>query len=152
MRRFPFALASPKKSSSFRTFLFGIAHHVLLDHLRASQRRDGRECDVDELVLADVLPAPDDVVHARREQRLLLKALRTLALPLQTMLELQYWESLSNAEIAEVLELPLGTVKTRLRTARLALEERVTELAGSPEALRSTLDTLQLWAERVRPS
>ena len=68
------------------------------------------------------------------------------------MLELQYWESLSNAEIAEVLELPLGTVKTRLRTARLALEERVTELAGSPEALRSTLDTLQLWADRVRPS
>ena len=138
--------------SSFRTYLFGIAHHVLLDHLRLEQRRAGREDDVDDLVLADLVPAADDVVHARREQRLLLKALRQLSLPLQVMLELQYWESLSNSEIAEILALPLGTVKTRLRAARLELEATVAQLAGSPEALRSTLDTLQRWADRVRPA
>jgi RNA polymerase sigma factor (sigma-70 family) len=138
--------------SSFRTYLFGIAHHVLLDHLRAEQRRDGREDDVDDLVVADLVPAADDMVAARREQRLLLKALRQLQLPLQVMLELQYWESLSNSEIAEILELPLGTVKTRLRAARLELEATIAQLAGSPEALRSTMDTLSRWAERVRPA
>jgi RNA polymerase sigma-70 factor (ECF subfamily) len=136
--------------SSFRTYLFGIAHHVLLDHLRKQHRGPGRECDVDQLVIADLVPGPDEAVHARREQRVLLKALRRLSLPLQVVLELQYWESLSNPEIAEILDWPVGTVKTRLRTARAALEELIAEMAGSPEALRSTMDTLQLWAERVR--
>jgi RNA polymerase sigma-70 factor (ECF subfamily) len=136
--------------SSFRTYLFGIAHHVLYDHLRKQQRQGGRECDVDELVIADLVPGPDEAAHARQEQRLLLKALRRLALPLQEVLELQYWESLSNTEIAEILDWPLGTVKTRLRSARAELEQHIAALAGSPEALRSTLDTLSLWAERVR--
>jgi hypothetical protein len=41
-------------------------------------------------------------------------------------------------------------VKTRLRAGRLALEVQLAELASSPEVLRSTLDSLQRWATRVR--
>lgn len=136
--------------SSFRTYLLGIARHVLLDHLRAHQRRLGRESDLDTLVLADVLPGPDEIAESRRDHRILLKALRRLTVVHQVVLELQYWESLSNAEIAEVLEWPIGTVKTRLRAARAVLETEVERVADSADALRSTLDTLQLWADRVR--
>ncbi|HEY0482356.1 MAG TPA: RNA polymerase sigma factor [Kofleriaceae bacterium] len=136
--------------STFRTYLLGIAHHVMIDHLRATPRRAGRELDVGEVILGDLGPIGEDVIAAKRERRLLLRALRDLRFPLQVVLELRYWESMSDPEIAEVLEEPLGTVKTRLRAGRLALEARIAELSGSPEELRSTLDSLQRWASRVR--
>jgi hypothetical protein len=41
-------------------------------------------------------------------------------------------------------------VKTRLRTGRLALEARIAELSGSTDEMRSTIDSLQRWASRVR--
>jgi RNA polymerase sigma-70 factor (ECF subfamily) len=57
---------------------------------------------------------------------------------------------MSDVEIAVTLDLPLGTVKSRIRRARLILTERIAELAKSPEHLRSTLDNLEAWAAQVR--
>lgn len=136
--------------STFRTYLLGIAHHVMIDHLRASHRPSGGELELTEVILGDLGPVEEDVIAAKRERRLLLRALRRLQFPLQVVLELRYWESMSDSEIAEILDEPLGTIKTRLRTGRLALKARITELAGSAEELRSTLDSLQRWASRVR--
>lgn len=138
--------------STFRAYLLGIAHHVLIDHLRRSLRDAGadRELDLDNIILEHVRPTGEDAVIAKRERRLLLRALRSLRFPLQVVLELRYWESMSDTEIAEVLDEPLGTVKTRLRGGRIALEAKLAELASSPEVLRSTLDSLQRWAARVR--
>jgi RNA polymerase sigma-70 factor (ECF subfamily) len=123
---------------------------VLIDHLRAAPRRESREIDLAEVVLADVQPAGEDAIAAKRERRLLLRALRCLRFPLQLVLELRYWEAMSDPEIAEVLDEPLGTVKTRLRAGRHALEDQLAQLAGTTEELRSTLDSLHLWATRVR--
>lgn len=139
-----------QQRSTFRTYLLGIAHHVMIDHLRGSPRRPAGPLDLAELVLEQANPAGDDALAAKRERRLLLRALRSLRFPVQVALELRYWESMSDAEIAEVLDEPLGTVKTRLRAGRLALEVQLAELASSPEDLRSTLDSLQRWATRVR--
>jgi RNA polymerase sigma-70 factor (ECF subfamily) len=85
-----------------------------------------------------------------QEQRLLLEGLRRIPLTHQTALELHYWEELTAAEIAEVLGIPLGTAKTRLRDGRAHLEDQLRQIASSPEALRSTLDDLDRWARRVR--
>lgn len=137
--------------SSLRTYLFGIAHHLLIDYMRAEQRRAAREDEAEPLELADGLPGPAEQIDRRREQRLLLRALREVGLQHQVILELQYWEALSMVEIAEVLAMPVNTVRTRLRAAREELEAALDALAGSPEALRSTLDTLQLWAARTAP-
>ena len=73
-----------------------------------------------------------------------------LRFPLQLVLELRYWEAMSDAEIAEVLDEPIGTIKSRLRAGRLALKDQLERLAGSAEELRSTLDSLHRWAMRVR--
>lgn len=137
--------------TTFRSYLFGIARHVLIDHLRAS-RRTSTELDFEEVVLADLAPAEDDAIVAKRERRLLLRALRRLRFPLQVVLELRYWEAMTDREIAEVLEEPLGTVKTRLRAGRQALGDELARLAGTADELRSTLDSLQHWAARVRRS
>jgi RNA polymerase sigma-70 factor (ECF subfamily) len=155
--------------SSFRTYLLGIAHHVMVDSLRAAARRgpaglpasatstasaglaaSAAPLDLDQLTLADLQPAGEDAIAAKRERRLLLRALRNLRFPLQVVLELRYWESLSDPEIAEVLDEPIGTIKSRLRAGRLALEDKLAELASSTEELRSTLDSLHHWATRVR--
>jgi RNA polymerase sigma factor (sigma-70 family) len=141
--------------STFRTYLLGIAHHVMVDYLRAAPRRASQgladaPVDIGELILDEISPTADDVIATRRERRLLLRALRRLRFAVQVVLELRYWESMTDVEIAEVLGEPLGTVKTRLRTGLIALEAQLTELASSPDVLRSTLDSLHRWAHRVR--
>jgi RNA polymerase sigma-70 factor (ECF subfamily) len=140
-----------RERSTFRAYLLGIAHHRMIDYLRAAPRSRGA-LDVGELILADLSPVGEDAIAAKRERRLLLRALRSLRFPLQVVLELRYWESMSDPEIAEVLDEPLGTIKTRLRAGRSALEDKLAELSGSAEELRSTLDSLQRWASRVRRS
>ena len=139
-----------RRLSTFRAYLLGIAHHVMIDYLRAAPRTPGAALDLDELILEDLRPVGEQAIAAKRERRLLLRALRSLRFPLQVVLELRHWESMSDQEIAEVLAEPLGTIKTRLRTGRLALEDRLAELSSSGEELRSTLDSLHRWAMRVR--
>ena len=144
------ARARLRSYSTFRTYLLGIARHVLIDYLRTAPRRQLGELDLSDLVLADLAPIGDDAIAMKRERRLLLRALRQLKFPLQIVLELHYWEALTTTEIAEVLDEPVGTVRTRLRTGRLALEDELARLADTADELRSTLDSLPRWAARVR--
>jgi RNA polymerase sigma factor (sigma-70 family) len=136
--------------ASFRCYLLGIARHQLLDHLRAEQRKRRRDDELAQLVIEDVAGSPEDWMVAKRERRLLLRALRRLPLVLQIVLELAYWEQLSGPEIAEVMEVPLGTVKSRILAGRAALRQLIEDLAASPHELRSTLDSLDGWAARVQ--
>jgi RNA polymerase sigma-70 factor (ECF subfamily) len=63
------------------------------------------------------------------------EALRRLPVELQVVVELHYWEEQSTAEMAEVLEVPQGTVKSRLRRAREQLEVDLGAAAAEVEAL-----------------
>jgi RNA polymerase sigma-70 factor (ECF subfamily) len=137
---------------SFRAYLLGIAKHQLFEYLRSEQRKQQREADLDTLVIDDTVASPEDWVSAKREKRLLLRALRRLPLPNQLVIELRYWERMSDDEIAEVLELPLGTVKTRIASGREALRKTIARLSSSPEQLQSTLDSLEQWASRTEAS
>ena len=71
-------------------------------------------------------------------------ALRHLPLDLQVVVELHYWEEHSTAQIATVLEVPQGTVKSRLRRARALLENLLdaqdTELADFLGRARPQID------------
>lgn len=135
--------------ASFRSFLFAIARNVLHRHLRERYRAfDPLTVSVSHL--ANDQRSPADRVTELEEQRLLLRALRTLPLELQTLLELAYWEGLSDHELAEVLELPSGTIKSRLRKARQQLEATLPRLARSPGVLESSRQTLDAWAAGIR--
>lgn len=134
---------------SVRAYVLGIARHVLYDHYRAAYR-DGATTDFGERSIADLQPTPTSVLARERETRLLLEALRRIPLESQVLLELYYWESLPAREVAEILQVPEGTVRTRLRRARQLLEKAITELADSREVLTSTLGDLDAWALRVR--
>ncbi len=135
--------------ASFRTYLFTIARNELYAHLRRRGREGAR---FDPLVqsVQDHGPSPTGVMAHHREQRLLLEALRRIPIELQVVLELYYWEDLTAGELARVLELPEGTVRTRIRRGRQLLERALTELAEGETALASTMAGLDDWARSIR--
>ncbi len=134
----------------FRKYLLGIAVMVLKDHLRTEARKQSRQPDLELLTAEQLAGSPEEWVSAKRERRLLLRALRCLPLSHQLLLELRYWEQLSDRDIAEVLGWPPGTVKTRLGAGMRRLRAEMARLAGSPELLRSTMDSLEQWVSRTQ--
>lgn len=135
--------------SSFRTWMFTVARNTLYAHLKKQQRR-GEEQDVGELSIASLGTSPSGLLARRGEQRLLLAALRAIPLDLQIALELFYWEDLPAPEIAAALEIPEGTVRSRLRRAKEALDEQLAKLAESPSLLESTKTGLETWARELK--
>jgi RNA polymerase sigma-70 factor, ECF subfamily len=133
----------------FRAYLFSIAYNVLRGHLRKLYR-GGEQIDLDEVSVQQVAPGPGTQLGDRREQRLLLEALRNIPADYQVILELHYWEQMTTEEMAEILGRPVGTVRSRLRRARELLEAAMVRLASSPEALHSTVTRIDDWAERCR--
>ena len=68
---------------------------------------------------------------------------------LQIAIELHYWEGLRGPEIAVVLGIPEGTVRSRLRRGLEKLRAEVQHLAKSDAALRSTMSDINDWAEKL---
>ena len=135
-------------TSSFRTYLFAVARHKLLDHWR--RRSNGHDVDFSVSSLHELSPSPRSQVGARQEQRLLLEALRRIPVDMQIAIELHYWEGMSGQALAEVLGIPEGTVRSRLRRAKQALEQQLAALAESEEQLRSTVSNLETWAVSLK--
>lgn len=137
-----------RDGASFRVYLFTVARNELFDHWRKHSKRPA-EVEIGALSLEDLGTSPSAVVARRAEHQLLLQALRAIPLDLQLALELTYWEGLDGPALAEVLGIPEGTVRSRLRRAREALEERMTELAEDPGVLHSTTTDFDKWAQTL---
>ena len=66
------------------------------------------------------------------------------------MLELSFWAEKNGPEIAAILDIPIGTVASRLRLARRDLNKKLAELADTQEALRDTTMTVAEWRQRIK--
>lgn len=110
--------------SSFRSYLFGIARNKLLRHLR-TKARDAKYFDPASVSVADSVQSYTSVIEADRVRTRLLIAMRELPVDTQVMLELHYWEKLPIREIAQIVEMPVNTVKARMRRGRMQLSERL---------------------------
>lgn len=127
--------------ASFLTFLLSIAKRVLYKHLRTLAGPRGRvDMGVDSV--EDLQQSPSEVLAKTNQERLLLRAMRSLSVERQVLLELHYWDGLKVAELAQVVELPVGTVKTRMSAARKRLKQFIKELAEEPGLVQSTLSLL----------
>lgn len=135
--------------ASFRTYLFVIARNELYSHLKRA-RKEARAFDPAQASIEDTGLSPSRVVARRAEHRLLLEALRHLPVEQQLLLELFYWEGQVGRELAMILDVPEGTVRSRLRLARRALVRSMQRLASSPDVLESTLADLDKWARGLR--
>ncbi|MBC8068811.1 MAG: sigma-70 family RNA polymerase sigma factor [Deltaproteobacteria bacterium] len=136
-------------AQSFRGYLFATARNKLYDALR-SRLGANRVWDPLSESLAAQGASPSRAVAARREQQLLVEALRRLPIDLQIIVELHYIEQMRGPELAEALELPEGTVRSRLRRALEQLRERMNELTDDAGLVGTTLSDLSRWAAEIR--
>lgn len=121
-----------REGASFRGFLLAIARHKLYDHLeRAAGRFDPLTSTAADLGAT----SPSEAVARDEQTRAVLDAMQSLPLELQLVLELHYWEELDTAEIARVLDIPRGTVKTRLLRARTRLRDALLPRLAAQEAV-----------------
>jgi RNA polymerase sigma-70 factor (ECF subfamily) len=108
-----------------RSFLFAIALRVAGDERRALRRRpevsDEGACDA----ARDEAPPPDELVEQREARALLDQILEDMPFELRVVFVLFELEEMSTAEIALLLEIPSGTVASRLRRGREAFEDHV---------------------------
>jgi RNA polymerase sigma-70 factor (ECF subfamily) len=127
----------------FVTWFFAVARHHLMHELRRAGLRRRVEVAVE---IAEVFAAPADdpeeVASARNDATSLALALRRIPEEQRQVLAMAYFGGLSQSQIATHLDLPLGTVKKRVRLGmgklRAALRqeddgERVAESRGSLE-------------------
>ncbi len=138
-----------RQDASFRTFLFAIARKVLLKHRQRWQPKDRGETFHTSRI-AGLDTSPTQLIIDSQEQALLLRALRRLPLELQIALELFYWEGLPSKELAPILDLPHGTVRSRLRRGREKLRAIVEELSCRPDLRDSTLGDFEGWLESIQ--
>lgn len=118
---------------NFAAWALRITRNCAIDRLRHLQvRAPFDDARVDERVpVADTRPAPDlDAMESER-QRLLYRALELMSAVNREMILLKDIQGLQQHEIADMLSLPLGTVKTRSSRARVELARRILQLDPS---------------------
>jgi RNA polymerase sigma-70 factor (ECF subfamily) len=114
-------------------FLLTVARSRAFDRRRAMQRgRDDQTIDATESSQDALALISDDNPHRDAEQREVSRVVRAelAVLPVEqrSVLELAYFEGLSQSEIAERTGEPLGTIKTRMRLATQKLRTRLAQL------------------------
>ena len=110
-------LFDPARASA-ATWIFTIARNRRLDALR----REGRAPLLPELSLAPEEPdRPDDLMSGAQEAACLNEAMRQLSPDQIEVLRLAFFKGDPHSEIARTLDLPLGTVKSRIRKAMIKL-------------------------------
>lgn len=142
------AIQNLREQTSFRAFLFGIARNQLLHHIRSAARA-APTFDFDDINSRDSAATPSRVVAMYEEQRLLLRALQTIPVEAQMILQMFYWEHMSNREIAEALAIPISTVTTKVSRARQALHKAVAEIPGLDRHRASLLGGLDSWVVSI---
>ncbi|MCH9682293.1 MAG: sigma-70 family RNA polymerase sigma factor [Deltaproteobacteria bacterium] len=138
-----------RADANLRAYLLGIARNVLYEHYRTT-RKDFGQLDFASHSAIDIAPTPSSQLAESRQAQLLLRALRSIPIDYQVVLELYYWEDMRSREVAAVLDLPEGTARSRIRRARQLLEAKLETLASSPLELRSTATNLEHWAAHLK--
>jgi RNA polymerase sigma-70 factor, ECF subfamily len=110
-------------------WLLSMARSRALDRLRALRRRR-EDQPADESVLASEMTATDPLAEMDAADRAarVSAAMQDLPAEQRQVLELAYFEGLSQTEIADQLDIPLGTIKTRARLGLRKLRDRLGEL------------------------
>lgn len=103
-------------------WLLAIARRTTLERLRFESHRPVLSDGNEPTTLLENIPEPDSTSEEARWQSLHL-AVQSLPEEQRHVIELAYYQGMSQSEIAEVLSLPLGTVKTRLRAGMIRLRK-----------------------------
>ncbi len=114
-----------RDATRFRAWLVRITFRIALDRWRSARRRERRET---QWAMPDLRPAPptaEEIASSNAFQARLEKALEQLPEKFRLVLLLAAIEGYTLEEVAEMLGIPMGTVKSRLFFARKQLAEKL---------------------------
>ncbi len=107
----------------FHSWLLTTARYTAIDRIRQEWRRTGKDIELNDDVMADDdALTPGDSEHMQ-------SLINQLPDEQRTLIELAYFKGMKHRELAQLLDLPLGTVKTRLR---LGLQKLRKSLEDNP--------------------
>jgi RNA polymerase sigma-70 factor (ECF subfamily) len=110
------ALPSFRGQAAFRTWLYRVASNVAIEQLRHAKRT----VDIESIPVA-AQDTPEDTAMRTEQFRVVREAILRLPLQSRLVLILREYEGLSYKEIASALDIPIGTVMSRLNYARQRL-------------------------------
>ena len=116
-------LSSYRPKTSLRNWLYRIAINAAMDMLRKEKRILPNA--LEDLQLSDPLPGPETVFSQGERTALVQKAVLSLPDASRAVLVLREYEGMSYHEIADALDIPVGTVMSRLNYARKLLKEKL---------------------------
>lgn len=132
-----------EKGRPFRPWLYSIATHLAIDETRRNKRRatvglEGSPKDHEERTsLLDQLASndarPDHLAQEEEKREQVRNAIESMPDTLKQVLILAYYQEFKYQEIAEVLQIPLGTVKSRMHTALEKFQEAWSRLQAESE-------------------
>jgi RNA polymerase sigma-70 factor, ECF subfamily len=114
-------LNSYKPQYAFRSWLYRIAANAAIDSLR----RDRPTTELDSLSLADTGATLEQSAEANQRAAHVRRAIAKLSEPLRMVLILREYQELTYQEIASALDIPIGTVMSRLNAARAQLRREL---------------------------
>ncbi len=123
-----------ERGRRLRPWLYTIATNQAIDAQRRNKRHraaslnGGRDEQKSLLELSEGdVPSPEDQMQSQEYRQKVREAVAALPQPLQTAVNLIYYQGLKYREAAEVLDIPVGTVKSRLHAAITKLNETLGE-------------------------
>jgi RNA polymerase sigma-70 factor (ECF subfamily) len=126
-------LPSYRPQTPLRNWLYRIAVNAATDKFRKEKRILPN--DIEDLNLTDERPGPESLVSQRERTVLIQHAVLSLPEASRAVLVLREYEGMSYHEIADALDIPIGTVMSRLNYARKLLKDKLEqELMSQVEA------------------
>lgn len=117
-------LAKFRAEATFSTWLYRICYNVCLNYLEKRRNAKPRAPEAELAHLTDP-GSPDHILADRERQALVEEALEDLPAHFRSVVILYHTQQLSYQEIAEVLRLPLNTIKTHLFRGRALLRRLI---------------------------
>ena len=136
------------RRANFQTWLYSVTRNLCIDHYRALRKERealNRDLDIDVVAPASLDRSPHQLLEAQDQATLLRRALQRLPPAMRTAVVLRDLRELSYEDIARTLNLPDGTVKSRISRGRSELARQVQAIREEDAARlrtpRSSSDT-----------
>ncbi|HEY4240459.1 MAG TPA: sigma-70 family RNA polymerase sigma factor [Kofleriaceae bacterium] len=110
-----------RRQSTFRTYLFAIARHVLHQYYR-KKAKALPAIDFEEISIESLSTSVGSRLAKHSDRARLLDSLRKLPVEDQTLLELYYWQDFDRPQLAEIYGVEPATIGSRLHRARVAMK------------------------------
>ncbi len=131
------AINNFRGESSFYTWLYRIVVNSAKTYLESnSKRKNHIDVDSEEFQSIDAQgvltskESPDKIIESQELQQVILSAMKELPEELRQAIMLREVEGMSYEDMADLLQIPIGTVRSRIFRARQFIEERMSRFAG----------------------